>query len=465
MKRKIFYMIALLAATTGVNAQSVSVGAGATVSDVNLVREADAMVLSMDIDVSAMKVARNRDAVLTPVFTFADGDSTAFPSVRIMGRKRYLYNLRNKLISKDDPYVYRAGRVTNIAYRESAAYEDRMNGAELEMQNSLCGCREKLIETTPYALAKYKEYTPEYVYVQPAAETMKERHIEGSAYIDFRVNKTDIDPAYRRNADELAKIRATIDSVRDDADITIAALTLKGFASPESPYAHNEQLAVGRTEALKVYVQNLYHFAPDVISTDHEAEDWAGLRAFVERSGLEHRGEILALIDSELEPDAKEAKIKAAYPDEYRFLLNECYPALRHTDYRVNYIIRSFSDADEIRRIFETQPGKLSLNEMYILAQSLEPGSEEFDEVFETAVRMYPGDEAANINAANVAMKRGDLAAAQHLLDKAGDAPEADYARGTLAFLLKDADAAKAYMQSAADKGIEAANRYLECIE
>lgn len=62
------------------------------------------------------------------------------------------------------------------------------------------------------------------------------------------------------------------------------------------------------------------------------------------------------MIDSSLDPDAKEAKIKRTYPEEYRFLLQNCYPALRHTDYRIDYTIRSFSDVEEIKRIMQTQP-------------------------------------------------------------------------------------------------------------
>lgn len=136
------------------------------------------------------------------------------------------------------------------------------------------------------------------------------------------------------------------------------------------PYSHNRDLAIGRTEALKNHIQQLYRFAEGVISTDYEPEDWAGLRRYVEASNLTHREEILALIASDMEPDAKEAKIRRTYPEEYRFLLQNCYPALRHTDYRIDYTIRSFSDVEEIRRLIRTQPQKLNLNEFFLAARA-----------------------------------------------------------------------------------------------
>lgn len=224
-------------------------------------------------------------------------------------------------------------------------------------------------------------------------------------------------------------------------------------------------LAIGRTEALKKHIRQLYRFDEGVIETDYEPEDWAGLRSYVERSNLTHRAEILALIDSSLEPDAKEAKIKRSYPEEYDFLLKNCYPALRHTDYRITYTIRTFSDAQEIRRIMLTQPQKLSLNEFYLAAQACSPGSDEFNEIFETAVRMYPEDTAANLNAANTAMQKGDLKNAEHYLRKAGESPEALYARGAYAMLTEEYETAAGYLQEAEKAGIREAREALEQLQ
>ena len=209
-------------------------------------------------------------------------------------------------------------------------------------------------------LGRHREaFFPELIFVQPKAEIMKSRSLSGSAYIDFPVDQTVIYPDYRRNTTELGKIQATIDSVRNDKDVTITSVWLKGFASPESPYKHNTELAIGRTAALKKHIGQLYHFADSIIQTDYEPEDWAGLRRYVEQSNINYRAEILALIDSDMEPDAKEAKIKRTYPDEYRFMLQNFYPALRHTDYRIDYNIRKFNKVEEIKRIMAEQPQKL----------------------------------------------------------------------------------------------------------
>ena len=64
---------------------------------------------------------------------------------------------------------------------------------------------------------------------------------------------------------------------------------------------------------------------------------------------------------------------------------------------------------DEGKEIIKTQPQYLSLNEMYLVANSYPKGGDDFIKVFDIAVRMYPDDEVANLNAAAVALSKKDL--------------------------------------------------------
>ena len=108
------------------------------------------------------------------------------------------------------------------------------------------------------------------------------------------------------------------------------------------------------------------------------------------------------------------------------------------------------------------QPQKLSQNEFYLVAGKYEPGTDEFTDVFETAVRMFPNDEIANLNAANAAIRRDDFETAHRYLDKAGDSAEAVYARGALAIRKKDYNTARRYLSKAKEMGFEKAGRTLD---
>lgn len=463
MKRKAYLTLilsgmAFMPEAYGQDAKSII--PGVSVGNFAMEREGKFLNVVMDMDLEGLDVPSNRAVLLTPRLVNG-ANSLDLPSVGIYGRRRYYYYVRNGIgsISGEKEIVYRAkDKPDDIYYSHLIEYNDWMDGATLKFHRSDWGCCHKMLSANEGILGLHHEsFFPELVFVQPEAEIMKSRSLSGSAYIDFPVDQTVIYPEYRHNTTELGKIQATIDSVRDDRDVTITSVWLKGFASPESPYRHNTELAMGRTAALKKHIGQLYHFTDDIIRTDYEPEDWAGLRHYVEQSNISHREEILALIDSEMEPDAKEAKIKRSYPEEYRFMLQHFYPALRHTDYRIDYNIRKFSDTEEIKRIMEEQPQKLSLNEFYLVAGKYEPGTDEFTDVFETAVRMFPNDEIANLNAANAAIRRDDFATAHRYLDKAGDSAEAAYARGALAIREKDFATARRYLDKAKGMGLEKA--------
>lgn len=468
MKRTVFILATLLGIgnvlkTVAQNTKDITLGV--SIKSFNINREGKYLTVKMNLDLNKLDVDANRAVLLTPRLVNGT-DSLDLPAVGIYGRRRYYYYVRNGIgsISGESETIYRASsKPDSVAYNNLAEYEKWMDGAMLKFHRSDWGCCHEIVAEYEGILGRHREaFFPELIFVQPKAEIMKSRSLSGSAYIDFPVDQTVIYPDYRRNTTELGKIQATIDSVRNDKDVTITSVWLKGFASPESPYKHNTELAIGRTAALKKHIGQLYHFADSIIQTDYEPEDWAGLRRYVEQSNINYRAEILTLIDSDMEPDAKEAKIKRTYPNEYRFMLQNFYPALRHTDYRIDYNIRKFNKVEEIKRIMAEQPQKLSLNEFYLVAGKYEPGTDEFTDVFETAVRMFPNDEIANLNAANAAIRRDDFATARRYLDKAGDSAEAVYARGALAIREKDYDTARRYLGKAKEMGLEKATLTLK---
>lgn len=435
---------------------------GIGITDIAVKRDADLMTIGMNFNTGKFDIDGNRAVVFAPMLVNGK-DTLIFQSFCLYSRTRWYQFLRageKPFLEEGEKAIRWTERPQTIDFSQTVPYADWMDGSELWLRRYDYGCRGILIVEEAKPLASWRElkYVPQFHYVSPVAEKDKTRELVGKAYIDFPVNRTELHPDYRKNPVELAKIIATIDSVRNDKDVTVKHITIKGWASPESSWENNTRLAKGRTATLKQYVQNLYNFPEGFIQTDYYPEDWIGLREFVETSGLTHKNEILALIDdTTIDPDPKEALIKKRYPEEYKFLLQTVYPGLRHSDYTIEYTIRQFTDVNEIREIMATAPQKLSLNEMFLLAQSLEPGSDAYNEVFETAVRMYPNNETANLNAANAAMQRGDYASAERYLAKAGNGDEVTYAKGVLAAQQEDYTIAIQYFSQVDGKLPEAA--------
>lgn len=460
MKKILTILVAFAGLVTVAEAQNLS---DVSVSKLNLVKDGANMNIEMDIDVSKLDVKNRRSVHLLPAFKNGD-EYIELSSIGIYSRGRYIDYQRREAEVFEGEKVYKEGTEPDIlSYKATIPYEKWMDGSNVYFIKRICGCCQNLISEEYANVGGFHipVFAPQYMYIQPKPELSKQRELSGSAYIDFVVSRTDINPKYRNNEHELGKIIATIDSVKNDSDIKVRHLYLKGFASPESPYSNNTRLAKGRVASLKDYVNKLYSFNGEVIKTDYEPENWAGLREFVAASSLANKNDIIATIDSDLQPDKKELEIKTKWPSDYQYMLAVFYPALRKTDYKIEYTIVDYTDVNKILEIFRTAPNKLSLNELYIAANAFEPGSREYLDVFETAVKMYPNDPIANLNAANVSIAEGNYKKAKQHLDKAGDTIETVYATGIYYTAIGEYDKAEEYLNKAKDNGIAQAQDML----
>lgn len=464
----------LLLATAPAAAQQNIAGGRVTANGVKAVKQGDNVTLSMDLVLDKLSLKPNKGLVMTPMI-INGADTLKMPAIEVMGRKRYIYYQRNGATATAKPAIVerrRNGEAQTLHYEQTADYARWMRNGQIAMGLGDCGCQQDLLGqgvTDPVASTGLfgGPWNLNFAYVQPEAEGVKHRAESGSAKLNFVLDKYDIRERFGNNAAELAKIRRTIDLVRNDKDVTITGIKLHGYASPDGTYKHNEKLAANRTEALRRYLKNYYDKLPeDLFTATSTAEDWEGVRRLVDESDLKDRQALLDIIDDpNLTPDEKDRRFAQKHGAVYRSsFLKDIYPPLRRTDYEVTYNVRNFN-LEEARQIIKTAPQKLSQNEMYMVANSYEKGSEEFNHVFDVAVRMFPDDKLANLNAALAALDRGDAVGAEKFLQKAGDSAEADNARGILAVKKEDFASARTHFAKAADKGLQAARHNLDELE
>lgn len=387
--------------------------------DIRLLPDSSLSV-SMDIVLAKnLKIESNRMMTFTPVL--ADNDNEALlPAVYVYGRKRQILNKRkNRMPAEGSLIVSRTNRKEQvIGYEATLAYRSWMRDARVILEKDLCGCNNRQEESSTQPIAQVSLPEPEAVipnvaYCVPEAEAVKRRMLEGSAFLDFPVNQTVIYPDYRKNPAELAKIDRTLDGFKPE---DILHISIHGYASPEGSYANNVRLAEGRSQALKQYILKKHRLNDSIFSVMSTPEDWKGFIRFAEESELKQKDKILSIAHSDLQPDAKEAQLKRLGAD-YLHISKNWFPALRHSDYRIEYTVRPFTP-QEARIMVKQDPTQLSLREMYDAAQLCEKGSEEYIYILETAVRLYPDNHAANLNAAAMELDRNNLAAARKYMEK-----------------------------------------------
>jgi hypothetical protein len=467
-------LILLLTSQSVINAQQTSSKESVRIVSSNLRKIDSQLLIEMALDLSDFKISSNRSMRIIPVLETKE-NSKVLPEILVNGRTKHISYLRGSQKNRKEEIfteVYRRNNTSQtIEYKANTDFTEWMHQATLVLHMNLCDCGGAPEENSLLSVANLSHiksgniynWTPAVAYIEPRAEAIKKRTAEGSAYLDFPVNKTVIYPDYRRNPEELEKIRQTIEVVKNDKNTNITAITIHGYASPEGSYVNNTRLARERAEELKRYVQNLYKFDEKIITVNSTAEDWNGFLKLLNASNLNEKKEILAILNQKISPDEKEQKLKTLNVGiPYLFILQNWFPALRHSDYKVNYTVRGFSVV-ETKEIINKRPQLLSLQEMFLLARTYEKGSSEYNEVFDVAVRMFPEDPTANLNASSIALNKGDVPAAKKYLERADqNLAETINNQGVLAFLEGRIDDAKSLFSKAAAAGIDQAIVNLE---
>lgn len=436
------------------------------------------LLLDIDLDMADIKLPANREMIFTPVIIAQNGtDSLELNPITIAGRNRWYWHVRNSDIDDPRAQLYRAGTAEHATYTEHIPFEPWMGNSLIEMRQQSANCCDPA-ETIPgpgrrgnIDLAVIDTRRPplisEFVFAPPVDAGPVIKELKGSAFITFVVNRTELNPIYMINPQELKKIYNSIQFVKDDPDATITHVHIKGFASPEGPYDNNVRLAKGRTETLRRHVRDLYSFPDTTITSSYDPEDWAGLRNYITDSlsiPITHRREIVDIIDGPLGYDARDREIKVRFPEDYAVILKQIYPWLRHSDYTVEYAIRTFTTVEEIAAVYATDPSRLRNVDFYTLAQTYPVGSPEYAAVIEKAVEIYPDDYGTNLNAATIELMRGNDLKAMTYLYRAGDTPEANFARGVVAARRGDYVEALRLFEIANNAGVAKAQDYIDNI-
>lgn len=454
-------MVVLMLAGNAAAEQQGVAGGQVRVENKQFRKVGDKVKVAMDIRLDDLKLKSNRGLMLVPMMVNGE-DTLRMQAVEVLGRKRYIYWQRNGATMTENPLVVERrhnGEQQTVTYKTEVGYEDWMTNSSLVLAEDNCGCTQSLLGnalTSDGGEALLGPWKCAYAYVEPDPEPVKERHESGVARLNFHLDKYDIVPSLGNNRAELDSIRRTIDKVRDDADVTITSIELHGYASPDGNYYHNADLARNRIRALYLYLRDMYNLPDGLYRNNTTPEDWEGAIAQARKSDLIKKDEVLSIMESEMHPDQKEAQLRLKTPADYRFLVDNVFPGLRRTEYTVNYDVRNFN-LEEARKLINTRPQKLSLKEMYVVANSYERGSEEYKHAYDVAVAMFPNDETANVNAAYVALDGGDLGRAERYLKRAGNTPQAENARGALEVLRGNFDKARPHFQKAADAGLQEA--------
>ena len=352
---------------------------------------------------------------------------------------------------------------TSTTHRVTIPYQAWMDDAQLVIHREVQTYRARSTFDS-FALNHRVELEPRAPYqIQPRVEVIiparepKMLDRSGQAFLDFPVGQSVIQPNFRRNPVELARIQDAVRAVVSNPDAELQSLYIRGFASPEGTAASNQRLSEARAIALQNHLHRMFNIPVNVFRTSGGGEDWDGLVQLLHQNRVfvPNQDRILHIIATEFDLDRRERQIRALDQNAWNIMLRELFPDLRRVDYRIYYIIREYAVEDAINLI-DRNPRELSHYEMFLVAEHYGRGSDRAHLIITNVIlQFFPNDELAHNNAAALHIQRGDLIMARTHLERAGDSAAALNNRGVLALLEGNLERAEQYLTRAQAVGSE----------
>ena len=419
---------------------------------------------------------------IVPIYR-TEKEELRFPKILINGKRRARYYDREQTFLSHQQYweqvpyallTLHAQESLQTAYRMGIPLPSSMRGkGELSIEQFLEDCCDMhLANTQPVDVERRTSpplsmqendnsllpvvqpvYEANVTFIQPQEEKIKERYERITVRINYIVNRHDVLPNYADNASQLQKVDEVLRVLSNKNEYRITEASIKGYASPEAPYDHNLRLSQRRADGFKNYLIEKYGLHDlSTFSSAGLGEDWDGLRNAVEKSDMPYRREVLGMIDGIGIFNGREKSLMdLAGGNPYRYMLHTFFPPLRRMEMEIAYTVRPF-DTDEAEKLLNDRPQDLSQEEIYKVAKRRNNGRTNrsgYGSEYELAVRYFPDDATANINASSAALVQGDLDAAQRYLEKVEDNPEAFNNLGIYYWLRGDIQRAETYFRKA----------------
>ena len=440
--------------------------------------EGSKLEISYRFVLDSLKLGANKQLYLSPVVEGPEGNKIVLPSVLINGRNMHYAYERGSISRNGEKHNYDVikevrrinGKPQTVDYAVYLPFQSWMMNpsTEIRLLVDSCGCGKEyasaLGDPTKINLNPFDKMRV--AYVTPEVTELPISIHEGRARVQFEVDRTVLhdQPYVCRNGqkiDNRAQLKVIDDSVSyalSDPNVEIAKIKITGYASPESPYLHNQDLSTGRSRALAEYLADRYKLPREQSEYDAVPENWKEFRDEVLKSKElteQQRKDLLELIDAPVygpsDYDAKEKTLKTdrRFAQIYKsYILPTIFPRLRATEFAISTRLKPLSD-EKLAEVIKKTPELMSLNQMMRVARLYPEGSKEFNEAIETALKYYPEDKTANLNAAISAIGEGDYQKAEKLLKSAGQSPEAETARGVIATHNGDFEKAKEHFKAA----------------
>lgn len=235
-------------------------------------------------------------------------------------------------------------------------------------------------------------------------------------------------------------------------------LQVVGYGAPKGNYRSNETKSSERALKLKKFLMNNRILGSDGLTVTWVPEDWDSIATLVGKSQMKLKTAVLDIIKTVPVVKGREDEIRLLGDGSpYSFMKHYIFPDVERIKYFVTLERKAGSSAGTVNNDENT----VSLNNMFATAQNFKVGSREYNDIVDLMARLFPDNAEANIDAAGVALMRGDLQLADKYLQPWLTDSRAYCNLGVLNMLRGDFHKAEVYLQMAEAAGVKEATNAL----
>ncbi|MCI1682100.1 MAG: DUF3868 domain-containing protein [Bacteroides sp.] len=488
MKKKLIVLCLLLLGAE-VYAQQVYKGQ-LDITDKDLSVSKGKLHVGMSVNYENLQLSSNESLTLTPLLK-SEKCVLELPPMVVNGciRQR-VYHRKQVLSSKQRSRLKPASassapavvaknnrkKVRQLAYNIQVPYLDWMEGASLVLRTSECGCNgkpagiyeDKIAEGVKMSRLHTSSIGTDIdscylalTNIVPLVDGEDTLHVQKGCIPYWGSNGLDQLSTGKQDYEICFRLREAIHSLEHQSGLTVTRLKVMGYGSPEGDYRKNEKVSLRRALALKDYLRENYVAGNVPFEVNWVAEDWDSIRTLVRDSNMPLRQAVADIINTvDLTKGRERTLLKLADGAPYKYLVEYIFPKVRRVEYSIDYVQHHLGTA-EGRRLFEMGSRSLKLSEFFAVAMSYPKGSNEYNDAFDLAARLFPDSPEAAINAAAVALSKRDVKKARAYLEKYATLPLAYNNMGILYLLEGNRDKAEVYLQMAAANGVKEARQAL----
>ena len=213
-----------------------------------------------------------------------------------------------------------------------------------------------------------------------------------NADIHFLINRANIRDNQLKTA-EMNDLGARIREAAGDSARQIEEINVSSYASPEGKLDFNTRLAEDREKSTTAYLKGalkkdkITEFGE--LTSNFTPEDWEGFQKLVGASNIQDKELILSVLSMYSDPEQREKEIRNL-SSIFDQLADQILPQLRKSRITASINVIGKSD-DEILELVQTDPQKLSVDEILYAASLVDSNSDRLG-IYRTAAETYPND-------------------------------------------------------------------------